>query len=83
MAGEGMTIAAAAVCLLLAVVIVLPIPFGHMVPASAICVLALGLIERDGLAIVLGFIVAAFGLVIATLASMALLTMIEGWLFTG
>lgn len=47
------------VCLLLATVLVLPIPLGNMLPALAISLLALGLIERDGYAIVAGVVAAA------------------------
>ena len=38
----------------LAVAIALPIPFGNIVPVGAICVIAIGLIERDGLMVLLG-----------------------------
>lgn len=51
-----------ALCLTLAVILVLPIPFGNMLPALAICVFALGIIARDGLWIVAG-VVAAIGAV--------------------
>lgn len=44
------------VCLLLAIVLVLPIPFGNMLPAAAICLFALGILERDGLWIIAGVI---------------------------
>jgi hypothetical protein len=47
------------VCLLLASVLFLPIPLGNMLPALAICLLALGLLERDGLWILAGLITAA------------------------
>ena len=47
------------ICLLLAVVLVLPIPLGNMLPALAISLLALGLLERDGVAIVSGLLAAA------------------------
>ena len=46
------------VCLLLAVVLVLPIPLGNMLPALAISLLALGILERDGLWVVGGLAVA-------------------------
>ena len=42
------------VCLLLAVVLVLPVPLGNMLPALAISLLALGIMERDGLWILAG-----------------------------
>ena len=48
-----------AVSLLLAVLLVLPIPFGNMLPALAISCMALGLLERDGVWVVLGLITSA------------------------
>ncbi|GAA4418685.1 exopolysaccharide biosynthesis protein [Acidovorax lacteus] len=45
-----------AVCLLLALVLVLPIPLGNTLPALSISLLALGVLERDGLWIVGGLI---------------------------
>ncbi len=48
-----------AICLVLSILSALPIPFGHMVPALALMVIGLGLIEHDGIAILLG---AALGL---------------------
>lgn len=48
------------ICLLLATVLVLPIPLGNMLPALAISLLALGLLERDGYVVVAGL--AAAGL---------------------
>lgn len=42
------------VCFILAVVLFLPVPFGNMLPALAISMLALGLLERDGLWIIGG-----------------------------
>ncbi|MBT9245821.1 exopolysaccharide biosynthesis protein [Gemmobacter fulvus] len=51
------------VCLALAVLLSLPIPLGNLLPAAAICVIALALLERDGLWVIVGLIstVAAFG----------------------
>ena len=40
----------------LAVAVALPIPFGNMAPVAAICVIAVGLIERDGLVVMLGLL---------------------------
>ena len=45
-----------AVCLLLALVLVLPIPLGNTLPALSISLLALGVLERDGLWIVAGLV---------------------------
>ena len=46
-----------ALALVLAVVVTLPIPLGNMLPAFAICLIALGVLERDGLWAGLGVIV--------------------------
>lgn len=48
-----------AVCLVLAVLLFLPIPLGNMLPALAICLFALGILERDGLWILAGAATAA------------------------
>ncbi|TCK30436.1 hypothetical protein EV667_0526 [Ancylobacter aquaticus] len=49
-------------CFVLAVVLVLPIPLGNMLPALAICILALGILERDGIWILTGMAVAVASL---------------------
>jgi hypothetical protein len=54
------------VCLLLAIVLVLPIPLGNMLPALAISLLALGLLERDGFAISAGLLAAAASSVVVS-----------------
>ncbi len=46
-----------ALCLLLALVLMLPVPFGNLMPALAISVLSLGLLERDGAWVLGGFVV--------------------------
>lgn len=46
-----------AMCFVLAVVLVLPIPLGNMLPALAICLLALGILERDGIWVLAGMTV--------------------------
>lgn len=40
-------------CLSLALILILPIPLGNMLPSLAIALIGLGLLERDGLWIVL------------------------------
>ena len=47
-----------ALCLFLSLMLILPIPFGNLFPSLAICILALGLLERDGAWIVAGCIAA-------------------------
>jgi hypothetical protein len=53
-----------ALCLLLAVILVLPIPFGNMLPSLAICILALGILERDGLWVIFGLIASAVAITV-------------------
>ncbi|ABL71029.1 exopolysaccharide biosynthesis protein [Paracoccus denitrificans] len=47
-----------ALCLVLSILLLLPIPLGNMLPALAISVLALGVLERDGIWIVAGSLIA-------------------------
>lgn len=53
-----------ALCLVLSVVLFLPIPLGNMLPAFAICLIALGLLERDGLWIGFGAVTGIAALII-------------------
>lgn len=46
-----------AFCLILAAVLALPIPLGNMLPALAISVIALGVLERDGLWVMIGTVI--------------------------
>ncbi|MES2756462.1 MAG: exopolysaccharide biosynthesis protein [Pseudomonadota bacterium] len=54
------------ICLVLATVLVLPIPLGNMLPALAISLLALGLLERDGYSVVAGLIAAVVAAVVVS-----------------
>lgn len=45
--------------LVLAITIALPIPFGNVLPVLALAVFALALLERDGLAVLVGLILSA------------------------
>lgn len=47
-------------CLIVSIALALPVPFANMVPAIALCIIGLGVLERDGIWILLG-IAAAFG----------------------
>jgi hypothetical protein len=67
-----------AVCLLLAIVVLLPIPLGNMLPALAISMLALGILERDGYWIVGGLTMAAAA---AVLVSGVVFAGVQGVLF--
>ncbi|MBB5751362.1 exopolysaccharide biosynthesis protein [Prosthecomicrobium pneumaticum] len=46
------------VCFLLAVILFLPIPLGNMLPALAVSLFSLGILERDGFWILAGFVAA-------------------------
>jgi hypothetical protein len=53
-----------AVAIILAVVSTLPIPFGHNLPALGLVLIGLGLIERDGLAIMIGACIGMLGAIL-------------------
>jgi len=57
--------AIATVCLLLAIILLLPIPLGNILPAFAISLMALSIIERDGLAAILGLVAAVISVAVA------------------
>jgi hypothetical protein len=67
------------ICLVLATIITLPIPLGHVGPGAAICLLALGLMERDGVVIGVGLAAAVLALVIVTFASAGAVTALRHW----
>jgi hypothetical protein len=69
------------ICFVLAAVITLPLPLGHLAPGTAICLLALGLMERDGIVIGVGFAVAVLAFVIVTLASAGAADAVRHWFF--
>jgi hypothetical protein len=54
-----------AFCLILSIVLVLPVPLGTMLPGIALCLIALGVLERDGLWIASGIGVGVLALLIA------------------
>jgi hypothetical protein len=80
LAGDWAMIPVGGACLILALIITLPIPLGHMVPGIAISLLALGIIERDGLAIGIGLLAAIVGIAIVILASTGLIVAVRAWL---
>lgn len=63
------------ICLLLAVVLVLPIPLGNNLPALAISLLALGVLERDGYWILAGW---GAAVVATTVASGVIFALVQG-----
>jgi hypothetical protein len=66
------------ICIVLAVVSTLPIPFGHNLPALGLVLIGLGLIERDGLAIIFG---SAIGLIGAVLLGLVIFGLASGLRF--
>ena len=62
-----------ALCLILSIILFLPIPLGNMLPAFTICVLALGVLERDGLWVAVGAILSVVAVVIVWGVLIALL----------
>jgi hypothetical protein len=52
------------ICLVLAIILFLPIPFGNMPPAFAICLFALAILERDGFAAIMGVVMATVSIAI-------------------
>jgi hypothetical protein len=61
-----MEYAIGAVCLLLAAVLTLPIPLGNVLPAVAISLLALAVLERDGLWVLAGLAVALVSMLVVS-----------------
>ena len=58
--GAAMTIVGLLV-LIMGVTLLLPVPFGNQGPAFAVVVFAFGIMEKDGLAIIAGAVLAAIG----------------------
>jgi hypothetical protein len=54
------------ICFLLAVVLLLPIPLGNAPPAFAICLFALGTLEKDGAWIIAGMIATVISLTVVS-----------------
>lgn len=66
--------------LLLAIAVALPIPFGNFLPVGALVMIALGLIERDGLVTMLGLALGAFALIASAGLVFAAVQGV-GWMF--
>jgi len=61
---------------LMAFIVILPIPFGNLLPALAMMLIGLGLVFRDGVAVVLGLITAALAFFIT--AALVLMAWVYG-----
>ncbi len=55
-------------CLIAALAVIVPLPFTNAIPSQGITIMTLGLLNRDGLVIIIGSIVAIIGIFIATMA---------------
>lgn len=58
---------------ILALILFLPIPFGNTVPALAIAIFALAVLERDGLAAIVGTLVGVAGIAVVSGVTLALM----------
>ena len=59
-------------CLIAAVLVFLPIPFGNLLPAVALCAFGLALMEKDGILVLVGLTTLGFSLVVLGGAALAL-----------
>jgi len=53
-----------AMCLVLSTILFLPIPFGNMLPALGVSVIALGLLARDGVWMLLGLLIGGIAIAV-------------------
>jgi hypothetical protein len=60
------------VCTVLALILILPIPLGNILPATAVVVLSLALVQRDGVLALLGYGLAGTSIAILVLAAGAI-----------
>lgn len=63
-----------ALSLLLSLILALPIPLGNIPPAISLCLFSLGLLERDGVAIILGLAMTILSVAIVSGVIVALVT---------
>lgn len=62
-----------ALCLIVSVALALPVPLANMAPAIALCLIGLGVLERDGVWIMIGVLAAVGSLVYVALLAYALI----------
>ncbi|CAN5391526.1 exopolysaccharide biosynthesis protein [soil metagenome] len=65
------------VCTLLAMVLVLPIPLGNLAPGATVAVLALSLLQRDGLLALLGYLMAGVSVGLLVLSASVVAAAVE------
>lgn len=71
---------AGAVCFILAIIVFLPIPFGNMLPSLAIAAFAIGAVERDGLAVIVGWISAILSVAVLVVLSRAIIAAVTAFM---
>lgn len=81
MLGPAMTQVSGVIMIILALVMITPLPLSNLLPALALVPIALGLLERDGLATLLGWI-AAIGAVTVGIFMILLALDFTYWLFS-
>lgn len=65
------------VCTLLALVLVLPIPLGNLAPGATVAVLALALLQRDGLLVLVGYLMGAISVGLLVVSAGVVATAVE------
>lgn len=80
MSGKSMQRLLGVVFVVLATVMSLPIPFGNFLPGLAMALMAVGLIERDGLIIVLGLLVGTATVALMFTVADAILSAVQSFL---
>ena len=70
------------VCLTLAVILVLPIPLGNIPPAFAIALMALGILERDGVWVLAGLSVTFLSLTVVSGVLLAIVKTVTAFMAT-
>lgn len=66
------------VCFLLSVVLVLPIPLGNIAPAITMALLSLGVMQRDGVAVLLGWVSVAISVGLLAVAWKVVVGVVQG-----
>lgn len=81
--GEVADVIIGILCILLALMMALPVPFGDALPGITLVILALGIIQRDGIFILLGLvgsILCAIYLALVWTTVVAIINGLGGWL---
>lgn len=65
------------ICTVFAVILILPIPLGNLLPGAAVSVLSLSLIQRDGALALLGYVLAAASVGVLALAGGVILRTLQ------